>query len=96
MRFPVTITGVGTRVHALDSFPFMEAPTTQANAKDATRIKNAFRSKHLGDYVSDIYFTENSRLPIGTSMDSYFSGMIQDAKGSNQSGAELPKGGKML
>ena len=87
---------IGTRVDALDSFPYSEAPTTQANAKDASRIKNAFRSDRLGDYVVDIYFTEDSNQPIGTAMDSYYSGMVDQAKGKNQSSSEHPKQGKMV
>jgi hypothetical protein len=87
---------IGTRIEAMDSFPFMKAPETQAHGKDATRIKNAFRSSRFGDYVVDLYFTEKSRQPIGTSMDSYFTGMIGDAKGQNQTNATYPHGGKML
>jgi hypothetical protein len=87
---------LGYRIDDLESFPYMEFPTTQANAKDATRIKNAFRSSRLGDYLVDVYFQEESNQPIGTSMDSYFSGMLDDVKGKYQSNDEFPKGGKML
>jgi hypothetical protein len=87
---------IGTQIDAMDTFPYMEQPTTQSNAKDATRVKNAFRSNRLGDYVADVYFNEESKQPIGTAMDSYFSGMIDDVKGKYQTQAEFPKGGKML
>ena len=87
---------IGYRIDELDSFPYMQRPTTQDEAKDATRVKNAFRSERLGDYVADLYFTEDSKQPIGTAMDSYFAGMVDDAKGRNQSQDEFPKGGKML
>ena len=87
---------IGARIDELDSFPYMRIPTTQAEAKDATRIKNAFRSQRLGDYVADIYINEDCRQPIGTAMDSYFSGMIDDAYGESGSNDEFPKGGKQL
>ena len=82
---------VGNRVDVLDSFPYMNSPTTTAHCRDATRVKDAFRSATLGDYVVDLYFTENSRNRINTSMESYFVGM---QGGGND--AEFPKSGKML
>jgi len=82
---------VGQAVDVRDSFPYMEYPSTAANAKDATRIKPAFRSQSLGDYMADIYISESSRSPIGGSLESYFSGMT--GRGSK---AEFPKQGKML
>lgn len=82
---------IGTRIDQRNSFPYMENPTTQANAKDATRIKPAFRSQSLGDYVVDVYIHEDTKSPIGSSLESYFSGM----KGSG-SKAEFPKQGKMV
>lgn len=88
---------IGKAIDIRDSFPYMLQPTTQAEAKDATRVKDAFRSQALDDYVIDIYFTENSTQPIGDSMDSYMSGMVDDAQvspgGRNQ---EFPKGGKVV
>ena len=87
---------IGYRLDELDSFPYMLRPENQGQAKDATRIKNAFRSERLGDYVADLYFKEDSRQPIGTAMDSYFSGMLDDAIGQSQSNDEFPKGGKQL
>jgi len=82
---------VGERVDVRDSFPYMEVPTSQANAKDATRIKPAFRSQSLGDYMADVYISERSRSPIDSALESYFSGM---AGGGSKS--EFPKQGKML
>jgi len=82
---------VGGRVDIRDSFPYMEAPTTLANSKDATRIKPAFRSQSLGDYMVDVYIDEQTRSPISSSLESYFSGM--QGAGSK---AEFPKQGKML
>ena len=87
---------LGYRIDDLESFPYMEYPTSQANAKDATRVKNAFRSSRLGDYLVDVYFNEQSRQPIGTAMDSYFSGMLDHVRGQGQSNDEFPKGGKQL
>jgi len=88
---------VGKAVDIRDSFPYMLAPTTQAECKDATRVKDAFRSQALDDYLVDIYFTEDSQQPIGDSMDSYFSGMVDDTgPRPGQKNAEFPKGGKML
>lgn len=88
---------IGQRVDERDSFPYMENPTTQAEAKDATRVKNAFRSSSLGDYLVDLYFRETCRQPIGDSMESYMSGMIDDAKVKpGGRGDEFPKGGKQL
>ena len=87
---------IGGRIAAMDSFPMMEMPTTQLNAKDSTRVKPAFRSSRLGDYQADIYFTETCRQPIGTAMDSYLAGMTDQTKGKYQSNSEFPKGGKML
>jgi len=82
---------IGERIDSRDSFPYMEEPTSQANAKDATRIKPAFRSQSLGDYVVDLYVSERSRSPIDGALESYFSGM-----GGSGSKAEFPKQGKML
>ena len=87
---------IGSRIDAADSFPYMNAPTTQAECKDATRIKDAFRSQRLGDYVADIYFTENSYQPTGTAMDSYMSGMMDHTRNMGNSSNEFPYGGKQL
>lgn len=87
---------IGARIDELNSFPYMNAPTTQTECKDATRIKNAFRSQRLGDYVADIYIKEESQQPIGTSMDSYMSGMLDHTRNIGNSGAEFPHGGKQL
>ncbi len=82
---------IGARVDVRDSFPYMLVPTSQANAKDATRIKPAFRSQSLGDYMVDVYASEQSRSPIHGSLESYFSGMA-----GSGSKSEFPKQGKML
>lgn len=88
---------IGYRIDLLDTFPYMQPPTTQANAKDASRIKNAFRSDRLGNYVVDVYFNEDSKQPgMGTAMDSYLSGMVDEARNTGNSGSEFPKGGKSL
>lgn len=88
---------IGEAVDIRDSFPYMLNPTTQAECKDATRVKDAFRSQALNDYLVDIYFKEDSRQPIGSAMDSYFSGMLEDTTPRHpQSGSEFPKGGKSL
>ena len=87
---------IGPRIDAADSFPYMKAPTTQAETKDATRIKDAFRSQRLGDYVADIYFRENSYQPVGTAMDSYLSGMMDHTRNIGNSNNEFPHGGKQL
>ena len=88
---------IGQRVDQRDSFPYMLNPTTQAEAKDATRVKDAFRSQALGDYLVDLFISEDSYQPIGDSMDSYFSGMLDDNEVSiGGRGDEFPHGGKML
>ena len=87
---------IGPRIDTADSFPYMKAPTTQAECKDATRIKDAFRSQRLGDYVVDIFFKEESRQPQGTSMDSYMSGMMDHVKNMGNTNSEFPHGGKNL
>ena len=87
---------IGKQVYDRESFPYMRQPTSLSEARDATRIKPAFRSQALGDYMADIYIHENSRQPIGTAMDSYFSGMLDHAIGQSQSNDEFPKGGKKL
>jgi hypothetical protein len=87
---------IGSRIDTADSFPYMDAPTTQAECKDATRIKDAFRSARLGDYVADIYFQEESYQPVGTAMDSYMSGMMDHTRNMGNSGNEFPHGGKQL
>lgn len=87
---------IGSRVDAADSFPYMNAPTTQAECKDATRIKDAFRSSRLGDYMVDVYFKEDSYQPTGTAMDSYMSGMMDDTRNIGNSSDEFPHGGKNL
>lgn len=88
---------IGKSVDIRDSFPYMLPPTTQAEGKDATRVKDAFRSQALDDYLVDVFFKEESRQPIGGSMDSYMSGMIDESKPRVSGGSqEFPKGGKML
>lgn len=81
---------IGQKVDAANSFPMMETPTSQANAKDATRIKDAFRSAALGDYIVDLNFSEMSRNLHGSALESYFSGMT-----GASSNAEYPKIGKV-
>ena len=58
-----------------NSFPVMRYPTNAAEARDASRRNNAFRSQALGDYLSDIYFSMDSYAPIPGAMKSYFVGM---------------------
>jgi hypothetical protein len=88
---------IGKAIDIRDSFPYMLNPSTQAECKDATRVKDAFRSQALDDYVVDVYFREDSRQPIGTSLESYFSGMLDDVKpGQSNTNDEFPKGGKSL
>jgi hypothetical protein len=87
---------IDSKIYRRNSFPYMNRPTTQAEAKDATRIKEAFRSQSLGDYLVDAYFQEESYQPIATSMESYFSGMLDDAENVSNDNAEFPAGGKML
>jgi hypothetical protein len=82
---------VGSRIDTANSFPMMNPPTTQAEAKDATRIKDAFRSAALGDYIVDMHFSEQSRNLHGSALESYFSGMT----GAGSDSAH-PKQGKML
>jgi len=82
---------VGNRVDVRDSFPYMENPTNFDNSKDATRIKPAFRSQSLGDYMVDLYISERTRSPINSALESYFSGLTGEG-----SKAEFPKQGKML
>lgn len=87
---------IGKRIYDKGSFPYMKQPTSQAECKDATRVHEAFRSSTLGDYFCDIYFQESSTQPIGTTMDSYFAGMVDHTKNVSQTSADFPKGGKML
>ncbi len=88
---------IGKAIDIRDSFPYMLEPTTQAECKDATRVKSAFRSQALDDYMVDVFFRESSHQPIGDSMDSYMSGMVDDAQVKpGGKGQEFPKGGKML
>ena len=88
---------VGARIDKRDSFPYSLIPNSQAETKDATRVKQAFRSQSLDDYMVDVFFREESQQPIGDSMDSYFAGMTDEVAtsvgGRNQ---EFPKGGKNL
>ena len=88
---------IGKAIDIRDSFPYMLQPSTSDEAKDASRVKDAFRSQALDDYMVDIYFDEKTVQPIGDSMDSYMSGMMDHAKpspgGRNE---EFPAGGKML
>ena len=88
---------IGRKVDERDSFPYMLIPGTKEECKDATRIKDAFRSSALGDYMVDLYFTENSEQPIGTAMDSWMSGMVEDTDpGVGATNAETPKTGKVI
>ena len=88
---------IGQRIDEADSFPYMRIPTTQAEAKDATRIKNAFRSQRFGDYVVDCFIKEDCVQPIGDPMESYMAGMMDHTQPQTGGrGSEFPKGGKML
>lgn len=88
---------IGRRIDGRDSFPYMLQPGTKEACKDATRVKDAFRSQALGDYLVDIYFSENGYQPIGDAMESYFSGMMDDVTpGTGGRNQEFPKGGKNL
>lgn len=87
---------IGKRIYDKGSFPYMRQPTSQDECKDATRVYDAFRSATLGDYYCDIYFRESSIQPIGTAMDSYFSGMVDHTKNVSQTSDNFPKTGKML
>lgn len=82
---------VGDRIDQRDSFPYMNNPGNNSNLRDATRIKDAFRSQSLGDYVVDVYFTENSHSRINNSVESYYSGMT-----NSRNDSEFPFGGKQL
>jgi hypothetical protein len=82
---------IGKRIDNADSFPMMNPPVSQSGAKAATRIKDAFRSAALGDYLCDLEFSEMSRNLHGSALESYFSGMT--GAGSE---AAHPKQGKML
>ncbi len=88
---------VGKSIDIRDSFPYMLVPNTKEACKDATRVKDAFRSQALDDYMVDIFFKEESKQPIGDSMDSYMSGMVDEQQvRTGGAGDEFPKGGKML
>lgn len=88
---------IGRKIDERDSFPMMQTPTTQAECKDATRIKPAFTQQGLGDYLGDIYIDIQSRLPIASAIDSYMSGMNDDARPKvSGAGDTYPKGGKQL
>jgi hypothetical protein len=82
---------VGRRIDDANSFPMMNQPSSKENAKDATRIKDAFRSAALGHYIVDLDIGEASRNLHGSALESYFSGMTGAA-----SNAEIPKQGKMV
>lgn len=87
---------ISPAIYRRNSFPYMEVPTLAAHAKDATRIKNAFRSQSLGDYMVDVYFAEECIQPIGTAIEAYFYGMVDDAINVKKTNDEFPYGGKML
>lgn len=89
---------IGEYIDIRDSFPYMIKPTSFAETKDATRIKDAFRSQALEDYLVDVFIKEECNQPIGDSLDSYFSGMADDVKVNKGqgSGKEFPFGGKSL
>ena len=75
----------------------MNQPGTKEQSKDATRIKDAFRSQALDDYMVDVFFQEDCIQPLGDTLDSYFSGMADTLQvKSGGRGAEFPKGGKQL
>lgn len=82
---------LGKRIDLADSFPMMIPPSTKEMAKDATRIREAFRSQALGDYLCDLQFSERSRNLHGSALESYFGGMT-----GSSSKSEAPKQGKML
>lgn len=88
---------IGKSIDIRDSFPYSLVPVTKEECKDATRVKSAFRSQALDDYIVDVFFKENGYQPIGDTMDSYFSGMADDVQtGTGSRNNEFPKGGKQL
>ena len=86
---------VGSRIDTRDSFPMMRVPDTAAHCKDATRVVDAFRSSALGDYLVDIYVTEESTQPIPNALESYMIGMMEDVTPGMYDTAEFPRQGKM-
>ncbi len=88
---------IGKSIDIRDSFPYSLVPTNAAECKDATRVKSAFRSQALDDYMVDVFFKEEGHQPIGDSMDSYMSGMVDDSQVKPaHRGQEFPYGGKQL
>jgi hypothetical protein len=87
---------IDDKIYRRNSFPYMNVPSTFSQTKDATRIKEAFRSQSLGDYMVDAYFTEESYQPIGTALESYFSGMIDEAENVEKTSDQFPHQGKQL
>jgi hypothetical protein len=87
---------ISPQIYRRNSFPYMEPPTISAHCKDATRIKPAFRSQSLGDYIVDVFFKEDCIQPIGTAIESYFSGMLDYTRNIGQTNDEFPYGGKQL
>jgi len=82
---------IDQRIDARDTFPYMRTPTTWEESKDASRVNPAFISGGLGDYVADLYFTENSRSLVNTAAESWYSGMR-----GGRNNDQHPFGGKML
>ena len=85
---------IDERIQERNSFPVMQYPTNAAEARDASRRNNAFRSQALGDYLSDIYFSMDSYSPIPSAIQSYFVGM--DIPKHSGAGGSYPHTDKRL
>lgn len=83
---------VDSRITDRESFPIMKFPTTAAEARDATRAEDAFRSSALQDYVVDVYCQERSDSAMPNALSSYYVGMGNAGKGDSR---PYPKIGKV-
>jgi hypothetical protein len=73
---------IGSRIDGRNSFPYMEVPTTAAEARDGSRRVEAFRSSSLGDYRINLYAQEDSFSAIPNAESSYYLGVGNAGKGN--------------
>ena len=75
---------VGSRLDLRDSFPVIRSISarTAAQLRDASRIGEPFLSKSLGDYLVDLWFSEDIDSPIPGPRSSIMGGVGDSGRGS--------------
>ena len=75
---------VDVNIVARNSFPLIDQLANQSSKqlRNSMRVEESFLSSSLGDYVVDLWATENVNSPIPSARSSLFSGVNEAGKGS--------------